>query len=208
MAHFRRLPRAITKAGQIKAAGGRHEKDDRRRVDDRSGYVLGWTNERKISALLRRATAIQDKLNTLAAAEKTLKDEAKQASERAQILAALGQTTDFTEIDWQPLVNQIEELKGEKRDLEHASAELQRLKAELEAVKGQITLAETEKRKVTEGIGGLEHKIDSARSALEAARRVLAEPRMRGRAPRFHANRCADASTVARSAGNERACRL
>ena len=41
MADFRRLPRAITKAGQIKGAGGRHEKDDRRRVDDRSGYVLG-----------------------------------------------------------------------------------------------------------------------------------------------------------------------
>jgi uncharacterized protein YPO0396 len=185
MADFRRLPRAITKAGQIKGAGGRHEKDDRRRVDDRSGYVLGWTNERKISALLRRAAAIQDKLNALAAAEKALKDEVKQASERAQILAALGQTTDFTEIDWQPLVNQIEELKAEKRDLEHASSELQRLNAELEAVKAQITSAETEKRKVTEGIGGLEHKIESARSALEAARRVLAEPECEAARPVF-----------------------
>jgi uncharacterized protein YPO0396 len=185
MADFRRLPRAITKAGQIKGAGGRHEKDDRRRVDDRSGYVLGWTNERKVSALLRRAAAIQDKLNVLAAAEKTLKDEAKQASERAQILAALGQTTDFTEIDWQPQVNQIEELKAEKRDLEHASAELQRLNAELEAVKAQITSAETEKRKVTEGIGGLEHTIESAGSALEAARRVLAEPECEAGRPVF-----------------------
>ena len=89
MADFRRLPRAITKAGQIKGAGGRHEKDDRRRVDDRSGYVLGWANERKINALLRRASVIQDQLNTLAATEKTLKDEAARASDRAQILAAL-----------------------------------------------------------------------------------------------------------------------
>ena len=172
MADFRRLPRAITKAGQIKGAGGRHEKDDRRSVDDRSGYVLGWTNERKITALLRRATAIQEKLNTLAAAEKTLKDEAKQANDRAQILAALGQTTDFTEIDWQPLVNQIAELKAEKRDLEQASAELQRLNTELETVKGQITSAEAEQRKVTESIGGLDSKIESARSALEAAWQV------------------------------------
>ena len=136
MADFRRLPRAITKAGQIKGAGGRHEKDDRRRVDDRSGYVLGWANERKISALLRRASAIQDQLNTLAATEKTLKDEATRANDRAQILAALSQTADFTEIDWQPLVNQIADLKAEKRDLEEASAELQRLDRELKQGQG------------------------------------------------------------------------
>ena len=176
MADFRRLPRAITKAGQIKGAGGRHEKDDRRRVDDRSGYVLGWANERKINALLRRASVIQDQLNTLAATEKTLKDEAARASDRAQILAALTQTADFTEIDWQPLVNQIADLKAEKSDLEEASAELQRLDRELRKVKGQISSAEAEQRKATESIGGLDSKIESARSALETARRVLAEP--------------------------------
>src|SRR6266536_81018 len=36
MAEFRRAPKAITKAGQIKGSGGRHEKDDRTRIDDRS----------------------------------------------------------------------------------------------------------------------------------------------------------------------------
>ena len=40
---FRRETRAITRAGQIKAPGERHEKDDRHRIDDRSRYVLGWT---------------------------------------------------------------------------------------------------------------------------------------------------------------------
>lgn len=185
MADFRRLPRAITKAGQIKGAGGRHEKDDRRRVDDRSGYVLGWANERKISALLRRASAIQDQLNTLAATEKTLKDEATRANDRAQILAALSQTADFTEIDWQPLVNQIADLKAEKRDLEEASAELQRLDRELSKVRGQISSADAEQRQATESIGGLDSKIESARSALETARRVLAEPECELTRPRF-----------------------
>ena len=36
--------RAVTRAGQIKDAD-RHEKDDRRRVDDRRFYVLGWSNQ-------------------------------------------------------------------------------------------------------------------------------------------------------------------
>jgi uncharacterized protein YPO0396 len=185
MADFRRLPRAITRAGQIKGAGGRHEKDDRRRVDDRSGYVLGWANERKISALLRRASVIQDQLNALAATEKTLKDEATRANDRAQILAALSQTADFTEIDWQPLVNQIADLKAEKRDLEEASAALQRLDRELRKVRGQISSAEAEQRKATESIGGLDSKIESARSALGTARRVLAEPECEWARPCF-----------------------
>ena len=175
MADFRRLPKAITKAGQIKGTAGRHEKDDRKRVDDRSGYVLGWTNERKIAALLRTATVVQDKLNVLDAAAKRLKEEARQASERGKVLAALGETTDFEDIDWQPLVNQIEDLKATKRDLEEGSAELKRLTGELEKIGQQITAADQEKDAVTGRIGGLETRIRSARDALDVSRGVLAE---------------------------------
>ena len=92
MAEFRRTPRAITQAGQIKGAGGRHEKDDRFRIDDRSTYVLGWTNERKIDALLRQAAALQAKLSALTDAEGKLKDELDAAIKRGQVLAGLDQT--------------------------------------------------------------------------------------------------------------------
>ena len=61
MAEFRRATRAVTKAGQIKG-GVRHEKDDRYRIDDRSRYVLGWSNERKIDALLDRAEELAGQL--------------------------------------------------------------------------------------------------------------------------------------------------
>jgi uncharacterized protein YPO0396 len=175
MSDFRRLPRAITRAGQIKGADGRHVKDDRSRVDDRSNYVLGWSNERKIAALLRSATAVQAKINELAATEKKLRQDAGQASDRGKILAALGETTEFDEIDWQPLVNQIEDLRADKRDLENASDELKRLNGELDKVCQQIIAAEREKEDVTGDVGGLKTQIDSARHALEASRRVLAE---------------------------------
>ena len=52
MDQFRRARLAVTKAGQVKGTGGRHEKDDRRRIDDRSTYVLGWSNQQKIDSLL------------------------------------------------------------------------------------------------------------------------------------------------------------
>jgi uncharacterized protein YPO0396 len=185
MADFRRLPRAITKAGQIKGSDGRHEKDDRRPVGDRSGYVLGWTNERKVKALVSHASAIQEQLNTLAGAVKKLEDEMGAASQRAQTLALLSGTTEFAEMDWQPLVNQIEDLKEEKNGLENASDELRRLNGELEKVGKQIVSADEEKQDVTGKIGGLKTRIDSARHALEAARRVLAEPECERSRPCF-----------------------
>ena len=58
---FRRETRAITRAGQIKAPGERHEKDDRHRLDDRSRYVLGWTNAAKIAALEAKARKLEAK---------------------------------------------------------------------------------------------------------------------------------------------------
>ena len=62
---FRRETRAITRAGQIKAPGERHEKDDRHRLDDRSRYVLGWTNAAKIAALEAKARQLEARLGEL-----------------------------------------------------------------------------------------------------------------------------------------------
>jgi len=43
--------RAITKEGLIRMGTSLHEKDDRRRIDDRRNYVLGWSNKEKIKAM-------------------------------------------------------------------------------------------------------------------------------------------------------------
>jgi len=48
---FNREIKAVTRAGQIKSHGERHEKDDRHDISDRSRYVLGWTNVAKLQAL-------------------------------------------------------------------------------------------------------------------------------------------------------------
>jgi uncharacterized protein YPO0396 len=176
MAEFRRTPRAVTKSGQIKGSGGRHEKDDRTRIDDRSQYVLGWTNERKISALLRRATALQEKQNELAAAQQQLKDELDQAIDRGQLLAGLDETREFADIDWQTLVNRVEDLKAEKSQLEAASSELERLNRKLETVRNDIAEAEAEQGAVNKKLGGLGTEIDTARRDLAETRHTLAEP--------------------------------
>ena len=91
MAEFRRMPRAITKAGQIKGIGGRHEKDDRFRIDDRSRYVLGWSNQRKLDALLDQATALAARLSEVAA-EQERHQTAHAPRSSGAVLAGLDQT--------------------------------------------------------------------------------------------------------------------
>src|SRR6202020_2015878 len=91
MADFRRASRAVTKAGQIKG-GVRHEKDDRFRIEDRSRYVLGWTNERKIDALLAKAAGVAGQLAKAEAVRASADAAVKAAFVRAQLLARLAET--------------------------------------------------------------------------------------------------------------------
>ena len=176
MADFRRMPRAITKAGQIKAPGGRHEKDDRKRIDDRSQYVLGWSNERKIDALLSRAAALTARIATIESERATHEKAVNAAIARGQVLVGLDQTREYADIDWQSVVNKIEDLKRERQQLEAASAELTRLNVELEAVREQITDADKALGKVRDRLGGINSRIDDAESGVRATRSILAEP--------------------------------
>ena len=49
MTSFRSADRAITREGQVKHSKTRHEKNDRRRVDDRRNWVLGFDNHEKLA---------------------------------------------------------------------------------------------------------------------------------------------------------------
>ncbi|MCW2893324.1 MAG: hypothetical protein JWO75_2813 [Actinomycetia bacterium] len=187
MEEFRRTPRAVTRAGQIKGAGGRHEKDDRFRIDDRSTYVLGWTNERKIDALLRQAAALQGKLSALTDAEGRLKGELDAAIKRGQVLAGLDQTSEFAEIDWQSTVNRIAELKDEHAKLKAASAELARLDADLTTVTDAIANVERIKSAADGRLGAVENRIADADARLGEARQVLAGPGCQEARKRFKA---------------------
>ena len=175
MAEFRRATRAVTKAGQIKG-GFRHEKDDRFRIDDRSRYVLGWSNERKIDVLLGRAAALARQLADTERDAAGHEAAVKAAVARGQVLAGLAQTRDFAEIDYQTAVNRIAELTEEHARLTAASAELARLDADLEDIRRQIAAAEGARSEADGKLGRAEQSMSDAKAEQEDARAILAEP--------------------------------
>jgi uncharacterized protein YPO0396 len=128
---FRREKQAITRAGQIKAGGERHEKDDRHRIDDRSRYVLGWSNEAKIATLEQDCRALEARLQVGGDALSRLDSERKGLQDRMARLQQLVVYDSFRELDWKPLVVEITHLEEERRQLESESDVLRTLEAQL-----------------------------------------------------------------------------
>lgn len=144
LAQFRREKQAMTKSGQIKTSGGRHEKDDRHRLDDRSQYVLGWSNEAKVAALDADREDLEARMQAIAGRLAGLQVEQGTLGERLARLHQLSGFADFRELDWKPLAAEIERLGNERRALEAASDVLRALEEQLAALEERMRLSDAE----------------------------------------------------------------
>ena len=131
---FRRETRAITRAGQIKDPSGRHEKDDRHRIDDRSRYVLGWSNSAKIAALQDKRRQIESRLGDIANQLAKIQKERAGLTIRLEALTRLEEFTAFDELDWASVATEIAQLGDERSRLESASDMLKQLNHDLRAL--------------------------------------------------------------------------
>ena len=141
---FRRETRAITRAGQIKDRGERHEKDDRHRIDNRSRYVLGWTNAAKIAALRTQTGQLEARLGELGSRIGKVEDELREVRVRLDNLSRLDEYADYRELDWRALVTEIARLSEEKRHLEGASDLLRQLNERLGQANAALAATEEE----------------------------------------------------------------
>ena len=172
---FRRETRAITRAGQIKAPGERHEKDDRHRLDDRRHYVLGWSNAEKIAALERDAKQQETRLAELAGHISTLQKKQSSLKERLRVLSNLNEYTDFRDLDWKPVAVTIARLATEKRELEAASDLLKTLTARLAALEKALKETEGQLKDRHANSSKTEQKISDAEELRQQAQALLAE---------------------------------
>ena len=173
---FRRETRAITRAGQTKAPGERHEKYDRHRLDDRSRYVLGWSNAAKIAALEAGAKALQTRLGDLGAMVARIQGEQRALKERLTALLQLDIFADFQEIDWQSLAMEIARLADEKRELEAASDVLRQLAERLTDVVAGLKETETRLNEQRDKRSKTEQKQVDTQSLQAHTQTVLNDP--------------------------------
>ncbi len=128
---FARFDRAITQEGQIKSRD-RHEKDDRSRIDDRRSYVLGWTNEAKVDALIAEAQEISRRIEGL---EERLRSPDGRRGEVQGVLtdlALLAERNRWEDLDWATVDAEITRLEAEHERIRSSSDALAALTTELE----------------------------------------------------------------------------
>lgn len=154
MNEFHRETQALTRSGQLKG-GPRHEKDDRRAIDDRSRYVLGWRVEAKLRALHLRYKDAEASGNA-AALEVTRTNKQLEALDiRRRAADDLLRIERYEDIHWQAEARRIEQLKAELEKLRDSSDRLatleqqlrERMKTVKEDYESEIGLIDTAKER-------------------------------------------------------------
>lgn len=172
---FRREIRAITTSGQIKSSGSRHEKDDRYRIDDRSRFVLGWSNREKIFTLEASRQQLEGQIQQSSSAQIKFSQQMKQLGNRQLQLELLLKYQNFADIYWQPLAIQMEALEQEKQQLETGSDILRTLRERLERGEAMTREKEEQERKLSRESGTAEEKLKQDRKLLQQSQQQFAE---------------------------------
>lgn len=170
---FQREKLAITRSGQIKAGGERHEKDDRHRLDDRTRYVLGWSNQAKIAALEKHERDLSLRISAHASRITALRLELGQYQQRLGDWQKLAMFQHFAELDWKPLVLAIEHLLRERQALEAASDLLRELQNQLDALAATQAQTETEISRYTGEHARASERQDHAQQQFDDCAQLL-----------------------------------
>ncbi len=147
LADFYREPRAITREGQIKTGGDRHEKDDRRDLTDRRFYVLGWDNQDQIEAYRADLEQKQKEHDQLRKEHSNIEKERSTWASRDNVVRVLDGMTDFNRMHWRAEQELIERYQAEKSDLEARADASRPLRQRLEQIRAEISEVESEERR-------------------------------------------------------------
>lgn len=172
---FRREARALTRAGQVKDPGGRHEKDDRRRIDDRSRYILGWSNVDKLRALRDQRDRLEGQLAGLGQRIGGLQQARRELEGQLEALAKLEVFALYSEIDWQTPAREIASLIDERDRLKAASDTLRELERQLDTVRADLAGHEQRLGEAQEKRGEIRSRLETAQALRELAAAVHAE---------------------------------
>ena len=170
---FQRATRALSIGGQIKESSVRHVKDDRRQINDRSQYVLGWSSESKIAALEVSKTALETRMQQMADALAELDGKRKIADTKKRTIDSLSGFRSFDEINWRICEQSIARLQEVKERLESASDKLAELRGHLLDAEKMLAATEDSLIKLQSEMAKAEVRIESAESLKKQTEALL-----------------------------------
>lgn len=170
---FQRENKAVTREGSVRD-GDRHVKDDRRDISDPSDYVLGWNNEKKLQAVLRECTALQERANEFARQADQAGADEQRLNTQINAADAIVAISDFADIDYRTKQNEVHDLTKEKNALEDSSEVRNTLKRQLTTIEGEIKQRNDELDAVKGKIAILVNNIATCQNQLQKLENILA----------------------------------
>jgi uncharacterized protein YPO0396 len=131
-AALRNADRAITREGLVKHGGDRHEKDDRRAVDDRRNWVLGFDNRDKLALFEREGQELAQSIAQSASELDALKAERDADGDR-RLSASQLVNLEWEEIDVAPKLRRLGDIEDQLQQLRAGDATLQEIMRQLDA---------------------------------------------------------------------------
>lgn len=126
-------PHRITRHGQIRHGGGRTEKNDRHRIEDRSRWVLGFDSREKLALYKGQAATLAEAITATRRSIDVLDTERQQDHVRQTAAQAL------IAIDWHDI--DVLALAGRIADLEARLTAIRTGNRELADIEGQLAFA-------------------------------------------------------------------
>ena len=182
---FRRRKRALTQAGQVRHGPSRHEKDDRRPIEDPSHWVLGFDNREKLALFRRQAGDLGQRIARLQEeleGFKTRRRHAEAVRDACNLLVNL----QWSEIDVGAVLDRLGGIERQLQALRQGNRELQALGERIERQRGQVG-------RLQEALTGVETQLGMARHRRQELETLQQEARSRleeGTPPDADAARC------------------
>ena len=172
---FKKHSHALSLFGQIKSGGQRHEKDDRFNINDASRFVLGWTNEQKITLFEQQLTTVQQKGQKLFDTKKQLAHQLQLFQKQKDSLQFLLKIDTFNEIYWQQLATEINEHTKEIEALKASSNKLELLEQQLQKTQSDASVLKERKDGYLLTQGKTEEALESDKQMLDTLHEKLFE---------------------------------
>jgi uncharacterized protein YPO0396 len=172
MQSFKQVERALTREGQIKHNKTRHEKDDRRNVQDKRYWVTGFDNREKLTLFQKQSQVLADRISACGAELKTLIDQDRHHATRiihCQTLVNL----QWQEIDVVPLMERIAIIEQNIRKARDGNSTLQNLAAQLLRQQDIVRQADNDFRKTSVAHDKINNQIEESGKKLSSLQQDL-----------------------------------
>jgi len=169
-AALKHADRAITREGQVKHPGDRYEKDDRRAIDDRRYWVLGFDNRDKLALFEKEGQQFAQLIAKADENLKALREDNEREGDRRMLARTLADA-EWEDIDVAPKLQRLGDIEAQLKQLRDGNATLQEITQRLELERELRRRAQA----ALEDTAGERNALQRERSHLADKREVCAQ---------------------------------